>query len=47
VKNYAVNRWRVRRVLLNGQLLSNWRVRQEELVKGGTLVFEMMSEDKE
>ena len=41
VVNYAPERWRVRRVTLNGKELSNWRVRHADLVRGGDLVFEM------
>ena len=41
VRNYAPERWRVRRVTLNGRELSDWRVRHADLVKGGDLVFEM------
>ena len=41
VRNYAPNRWRVKRVALNGCELSDWRVRHTDLVKGGELVFEM------
>ena len=41
VRNYAPERWRVRRVTLNGRELADWRVRHAELVKGGELVFEM------
>ena len=42
VKNYAPDRWRVRRVTLNGVDLKGWRVRHADLVKGGVLEFEMM-----
>ena len=41
VKNYSPDRWRVKRVTLNGCELSNNRVKHAELVKGGELVFEM------
>ena len=41
VANYAPDRWRVRRVLLNGRELPSFRLRHEDIVKGGTLVFEM------
>lgn len=41
VRNYELDRWRVKRVTLNGHELSNWRVRHADLVKGGELVFEM------
>lgn len=40
-KDYAPGRWRVKRVTLNGRELSNRRVRHDELVRGGELVFEM------
>ena len=40
VKNYAPERWRVRRVMLNGIELKERRVRHADLVKGGELVFE-------
>ena len=40
-QNYSPARWRVKRVTLNGRELSTWRVRHADLVKGGTLVFEM------
>ena len=39
--NYHPDNWRVKRVTLNGEELANWRVRHADLVKGGTLVFEM------
>lgn len=41
VKDYAVNRWRVKRVVLNGRCLPDWRVKYAELIRGGELVFEM------
>ena len=41
VENYAPDRWRVRRVTLNGRELPDFRLRHEDIVKGGTLVFEM------
>ena len=41
VVNYAPDRWRVRRVTLNGRELSDFRIRHADIVKGGTLVFEM------
>lgn len=41
VRNYAPERWRVKRATLNGHELSTWRVRHADLVKGGDLVFEM------
>ena len=41
VANYAPDRWRVRRVTLNGVELKEWRVRHADLVKGGVLEFEM------
>ena len=41
VKNYAPERWRVRRVTLNGRELSGFRVRHADLVKGGVMEFEM------
>ncbi len=37
----APERWRVKRVTLDGRELSNWRIRHDEIVKGGELVFEM------
>ena len=40
-KGYAPDRWRVRRVTLNGRELKDWRIRHADLVKGGELVFEM------
>lgn len=42
VKNYAPDRWRVKRVTLNGVELKEWRVRHADLVKSGILEFEMM-----
>ena len=42
VKGYAPDRWRVRRVTLNGVELKDWRVRHADLVKGGVLEFEMV-----
>lgn len=41
VENYSPDRWRVRRVSLNGRELSSFRLRHGDIVKGGTLVFEM------
>ena len=41
VRNYAPDRWRVKYVTLNGRRLSEWRVRHEDLVKGGELCFVM------
>lgn len=41
VKGYSPERWRVKRVTLNGRELTNWRVSHADLVKGGLLVFEM------
>ena len=41
VRNYAPDRWRVKRVTLNGRELSDWRVKHADLVQGGELVFEM------
>ena len=41
VRNYAPERWRVRRVTLDGRELSGWRVRHADLVKGGELCFFM------
>lgn len=41
VRDYAPDRWRVKRVTLNGRELANWRVRHADLVRGGELVFEM------
>ena len=45
VKDYAPDRWRVRRVTLNGRELTDWRIRHTEIVAGGELVFEMATED--
>ncbi|MBR3222938.1 MAG: GH92 family glycosyl hydrolase [Kiritimatiellae bacterium] len=41
VKNYAPNRWRVKRVMLNGVELKDWRISHLSLVRGGVLEFEM------
>ena len=41
VENYAPEQWRVARAMLNGRELKDWRVRHADLVKGGTLTFEM------
>lgn len=41
-KNYAPDRWRVKRVTLNGRELVDWRVKHVDLIKGGELVFEMV-----
>lgn len=43
VRDYAPDRWRVKRVTLNGRELADWRVRHADLVRGGDLVFEMRS----
>lgn len=42
-KGYAPDRWRVKRVTLNGRRLRRTYITHEELVRGGTLVFEMAS----
>lgn len=42
VRNYSPGRWRVRRVMLNGRELVDWRVKHADLVGGGELVFEMI-----
>lgn len=48
VRNYAPDRWRVKRVALNGRELTAWRVRHADLAKGGLLVFDMNEiEEKE
>lgn len=44
VRNGAPDRWRVRRVTLNGHELGDGRVRHADLVRGGELVFEMATE---
>ena len=44
VKGYSPDRWRVRRVTLNGIELKDWRVSHADIVKGGELVFEMCSD---
>ena len=41
VRNYSPDRWRVRRAVLNGVELKDWRVAHADLVKGGVLEFEM------
>ena len=41
VDGYSPDRWRVKRVTLNGVPLARWRVRHADLVRGGDLVFEM------
>ena len=41
VDNYSPERWRVKRVVLNGRELKDWRVRHCDLVRGGELVYEM------
>lgn len=43
VRDYAPDRWRVKRVTLNGRELADWRVRHADLVRGGDLVFEMQT----
>lgn len=45
VRNGAPDRWRVRRVTLNGRELGDGRVRHADLVRGGELVFEMATEE--
>ena len=45
VKGYAPDRWRVKRVMLNGNELKDWRVSHADLVKGGVMEFEMDSLD--
>ena len=44
VEGYALDRWRVRRALLNGVELKDWRIAHADVVKGGVLVFEMCPE---
>ena len=46
VEGYSPDRWRVRRVTLNGVELKDWRVSHSDLVKGGSLVFEMADSEK-
>lgn len=41
VRNYAPGNWRVARVTLNGTELADRRIRHADLVRGGTLEFEM------
>ena len=41
VVDYAPDRWRVRRVSLNGRELSDWKIAHVDLIHGGELVFEM------
>ena len=43
VKDYAPDRWRVKRATLNGVELKDWRISHADIVKGGELVFEMCS----
>ena len=45
VKNYAPDRWRVGRVTLNGVGIKDWRIRHADIVKGGILEFEMLSDE--
>ena len=45
VTGYAPDRWRVKRVMLNGNELKDWRVSHADLVKGGVMEFEMDSLD--
>ena len=41
VVGYAPDRWRVKRVMLNGRELRSFRLKHSDIVGGGTLVFEM------
>ena len=41
VRNYSPDRWRVRRAVLNGVELKDWRIAHADLVKGGVLEFDM------
>ena len=41
VANYAPDRWKVRRVTLDGRELRDFRLRHADIVRGGVLVFEM------
>ena len=41
VENYHPDRWRVRRVTLNGVEITSGCIRHADLVKGGVLIFEM------
>jgi predicted alpha-1,2-mannosidase len=41
VKNYAPDRWRVKRVSFNGRELKDFRIRHSDMISGGVLEFEM------
>ena len=45
VKNYAPDRWRVKRASFNGRDLSERRISHLDLIKGGVLEFEMDAAD--
>ena len=46
VKNYAPDRWCVKRVTFNGRELSDYRIRHADIVKGGIMEFEMDDGEK-
>ena len=41
VRNYAPDRWRVKRVSFNGRELKDFRIRHSDIIGGGVLEFEM------
>ena len=41
VNGYSPERWRVKSVTLDGKPITNWKIRHEDIVKGGELMFEM------
>ena len=41
VRGYEPDRWRVRRVTLNGKPITDWKIHHADIMKGGELTFEM------
>ena len=47
VKGYSPDRWRVKSVTLNGKPIVGWRIRHEDIMKGGELVFVMCDKSEQ
>lgn len=45
VNGYSPERWRVKSVTLNGKPITDWKIRHEDIMKGGELVFEMCNKE--
>lgn len=42
-KDLSTENNRVRSVILNGKPITDWKIRHDDLIKGGELIFEMCS----